>query len=201
MQYHPLNEQFQNDLAPGEAVLWTGQPNRGVIFHSQDRYLIPFSFMWGGFAIFWELSVLGYWDVPHRAGANPINWFMILWGIPFVLLGQHFIWGRFVLDLWRKKKTFYAVTDKRLLILEEFRSRKLTAVRLTENAILDKSTRQDGIGTLRFGMPQATSSRYNWQGFDFDSDRRPSFRDIEDVERVYSLISNAQAHLEKEVQV
>jgi hypothetical protein len=193
MQYQPLNEKFQNDLTPGEVVLWTGQPNGSVIFHPQDLYLIPFSLLWGGFAIFWELGVLGHWRSPHKAGGNPFNWLMTVWGIPFVLVGQYFIWGRFVFDWWRKKRTFYAVTDKRLLIVEEVRNRKLTSVRLTENTFLDKATRGDGIGTLRFGVPQVNPNRMSFGNF--DTDGRPSFRDIEDVEHVYSMITTSQARL------
>jgi hypothetical protein len=197
MQYQPLNEKFQNELTPGETVLWTGQPNASIVFHSQDLFLIPFSLLWGGFAIFWEMGVLGYWGSPHKSGLNPVSGFMALWGIPFVAVGQYFIWGRFVYDWWRKTRTFYAVTDKRLLILEELRNRKLISVRLAENAFLDKSTRNDGVGTLRFGMPQGTSNRWSSWG-NFDSDGRPSFRDIDEVERVYSLISNSQDRLKGE---
>jgi hypothetical protein len=195
MQYQPLNKTFQNDLTPGEVVLWTGQPNGGVIFHPQDFYLIPFSLLWGGFAIFWESGVLGYWGSPHGAGGDPFNWFMVLWGIPFVLAGQYFIWGRFVFDWWRKKRTFYAVTQKRLLIVEEVRNRKLTSVGLTENTFLDKSTRGDGIGTLRFGVPQVNPNPNRFSFGNLDSDGRPSFRDIDDVERVYTMIFNSQARL------
>jgi hypothetical protein len=194
MQYQPLNEKFQHDLTPGEVVLWTGQPNGSVIFHARDLYLIPFSLLWGGFAIFWELGVLGYWGSAHKSGANSTSWFFTLWGIPFVLVGQYIIWGRFVFDWWRKKRTFYAITDKRLLIVEEVLNRKLISVRLTENTFLDKSTRQDGRGTLKFGVPQATANNWSWWG-NFESDSRPSFRDIDEVERVYTMISNLQARL------
>ena len=194
MQYHPLNEKFQSDLTPGEAVLWTGQPNGKVIFHTSDFALIPFSLLWGGFAIFWESDVLGYWGTPHKTGTNPVSWFMVLWGIPFVVIGQYLIWGRFVFQWWRKKKTFYAVTDKRVLIVDEVWNRKLTSVRLTENIFLDRSTRLDGIGTLRFGMPQLVKKSWSWWG-NFESEARPSLLDIDEVERVYAMITNSQARL------
>jgi hypothetical protein len=97
-----------------------------------------------------------------------------------------------VFDWWRKKRTFYAMTDKRLLIVEEVLNRKLISVRLTENTFLDKSTRQHGRGTLKFSVPQATAKSWSWWG-DFESDSRPSFRDIDEVERVYTMISNSPA--------
>jgi hypothetical protein len=195
MRYQPLNEKFQSELTPGEIVIWTGQPSTDVIFHVRDLYLIPFSLLWGGFAIFWELSVFGYWGFPQETVRHPISWFFLLWGIPFVIVGQYMIWGRFLFDWWRKKRTFYAVTDKRLLIVEEVCGRKLTSVRLTENTFLGKSTRRDGKGTLRFGIPQATWNSWSYWGI-FETDRRPSFRDIDEVERVYSIISGSQARRE-----
>ncbi len=51
----------QPELTSGESVLWAGQPNPRVIFHRDDLYLIPFSVLWGGFAIFWAAGVSGYW--------------------------------------------------------------------------------------------------------------------------------------------
>jgi hypothetical protein len=54
----------QPELAAGESILWAGQPSRRVTFHKQDLFLIPFSLMWGGFAIFWEAGVMGSGDRP-----------------------------------------------------------------------------------------------------------------------------------------
>lgn len=52
-------EAFQSELLANESLLWTGQPERRVIFHKEDILAIPFSLMWGGFAIFWEMAALG----------------------------------------------------------------------------------------------------------------------------------------------
>jgi hypothetical protein len=45
--------QIQPELLSGESLLWSGQPLRRVIFHQRDLFTIPFSLLWGGFAIFW----------------------------------------------------------------------------------------------------------------------------------------------------
>ncbi len=60
----------------------TGRPNPRVIFHPSDWYMIPFSLMWGGFAIFWEAGVcgLGLWG--QKGSWN----FGMVWGIPFVVM-------------------------------------------------------------------------------------------------------------------
>ena len=85
--------------------------------------LDPFSILWGGFAIFWEAGVLGYWGDSARKHTAPS--FFAIWGIPFVIAGQYFIWGRFLTEAWLKRKTYYGVTNRRVLIVQEGWKRKI----------------------------------------------------------------------------
>src|SRR5437762_11987012 len=74
---------IQPELTSGESILWAGQPNAHVVFRKEDVFLIPFSLMWGGFAIFWEAGVAGL------CGHKGTPWgFGMLWRIPCVLIGQ-----------------------------------------------------------------------------------------------------------------
>ena len=45
-------------LGPGESILWQGRPQRFTPFTPYDAYLIPFSLLWCGFAVFWEGLVI-----------------------------------------------------------------------------------------------------------------------------------------------
>jgi len=100
---------IQPELSSGELIHWAGVPNPKVIFHSDDRQAIPFSVLWTGFFVFWEAGAFGYW------GKNGRSEFMVFWGIPFLVLGQYFVWGRFFVDAWLKRRTYYAVTNQRRL--------------------------------------------------------------------------------------
>src|SRR5216684_2272223 len=73
--------------------------------------------MWTGFVVFWEAQALRFWGKTSRPGGNDI--FMVLWGIPFLVVGNYIVWGRFLVDAWLKRRTYYAVTNRRILILQE----------------------------------------------------------------------------------
>lgn len=48
--------------------------------------------------------------------------FTVLWGIPFVLVGLYFIFGRFIYKKRRKVRTVYGLTDRRVIVCAGERS-------------------------------------------------------------------------------
>ncbi len=75
-------------LDSDERLLWSGAPGGGLRLRRSDIFMIPFSILWGGFAIFWESLALR-----HNA---PL--FFLVWGLPFVALGLQMMVGRFFWD-------------------------------------------------------------------------------------------------------
>ena len=183
-------EQFQPELLSNESIYWAGFPSPSSIFNSDDWAIIPFSLLWGGFAIFWEAGVLGLWDNTPTNNTHPIPVFMVLWGIPFVLIGQYMIWGRFILDAWLKRRTWYAVTNRRVLILQESWRRKKTFLFL--DSLAEISIEGSSIGTLWLGPKpplfggRGRSSR-SWSRYAI-SESTPVLSDIENVDAVHRLI-------------
>jgi len=206
-----FDAEFYTELLPGESLLWTGKPLSRIFFRNSDWYAIPFSLLWGGFAVFWELGVSGGLQHAKQSvltqGSHFSFDFMTFWGIPFVLIGQYMIWGRFLYTAWKKTHTFYAVTDKRILVLTTGPSRKLTDGFLAGLNSVSIFTRKDGAGTINFSPePELTgfmgSNRRN-QGMQMDIRLdRLAFYDIENAREVYQTIqterdrisSNALAH-------
>lgn len=179
---------LQPELSSGESIYWADMPSSSVVFHSEDWYLIPFSLLWGGFAIFWEAGVLGFWWTESQH--HPAPGFMVLWGVPFVVIGQYLIWGRFLYDAWLKRRTYYGITNRRVLILQEGRKRK-TQFSFLES--IPEITREgDGIGTIWFGTKQPIfagrrSGNSAWSRFSVGASV-PQMSDIDDVNSVYRLI-------------
>jgi hypothetical protein len=92
---------IHDQLGPGERLLWSGRPAQGLVFRLADAMMIPFSLMWGGFAFFWEYSVISRGNAPL---------FFMAWGVPFVAIGIYIICGRFFVDAKQRANTAYGVT-------------------------------------------------------------------------------------------
>lgn len=180
---------IQPELLSGESILWAGQPNHRVVFHKEDVFLIPFSLLWGGFAIFWEAGVSGFGGNNAHSGA----WtFGMIWGIPFALVGQYLIWGRFIYAAWKKKRTFYAATNRRVIVVQNGWNRQMASSYLDSLPTLIKEGASGGRGTLRFAQQDSMwSGRRGWGAWDgMAVGNVPTFMDIEDVDSVYRLVSD-----------
>ena len=153
MDHFQITQPFQPYLFPGERILWSGQPKQGVALSGRDSFLIPFSLMWGGFAIFWNAMV---WLAPFggaNSGGDP-DWFFKLWGLPFLVVGLYLIAGRFFHDAHIRRRLFYAVTDQRILTL---RGSKIVSLDIHRLPRLELSEHRDGTGTLAFEASNAFS--------------------------------------------
>ena len=134
----PLTALLRSD----ERILWRGQPDVAAYSLRGAWFLIPFSIAWCAFAIFWEASVL----TSGRGGL-----FFSLWGVPFVAVGLYMVFGRILVARLEARRTFYAITDRRVLIVTgAFRSR------IVEMALDDLPPAQlersgQDLGTITFG--------------------------------------------------
>jgi hypothetical protein len=192
-----VTSQLLSELGSGESLLWSGQPQKSVIFHSSDWYAIPFSFMWGGFAIFWEWGASGHFD----PGAHPTSVFFSLWGIPFVVIGQYMIWGRFFYIAWKKARTYYGVTNKRILVVRIGPSRKLIESHIENLGSLSLTTRANGVGSIEFQSPEVMNpsffrNRRSRMPLDIELDRL-AFLDLADARQVYLLIQSQRERVRK----
>lgn len=173
-------QHFQPYLAANESVRWSGRPEQGVVFRSSDLLFIPFSLFWCGFAIFWE----------SLAVASGVA-FMMLWGVPFVVIGLFMVFGRFFYDAFVRSRTYYALTPYSALILGGLDGKKLTTVDLKSLQELHLKPRNDSRGTIVFGPDTGASS------FGPFTSRRgaassPEFFGIEAAASVYAQIQHGR---------
>jgi len=143
--------------------------------------MIPFSLLWGGFAVFWEISVIG-------TGAGG---FFMIWGIPFVLMGLYITVGRFFVDARRRARTTYAVTSDRVIINSGVFTTTIKSLNIRTLSDVTLQERGDKSGTITFGATNPFSAMYagtSWPGIP----QTPSFEMIPDARRVYDIIREAQ---------
>lgn len=166
------------ELERGERQLWSGVPKQGVMLRAADAFMIPFSCLWAGFAVFWEATVL-------RTSAPG---FFVLWGIPFLAVGAYITVGRFFVDSWKRARTRYGLTTERVIIRSGASTKSLNLRTLAEVTLTE---RDDGRGTITFGasaFPMAMFAGASWPG----APQISAFESIPDARTVYAQIREAQ---------
>ncbi|HET7856676.1 MAG TPA: hypothetical protein VFL41_09495 [Gaiellaceae bacterium] len=171
----------------GERLLWVGRPYPGRVFDRSDAFLIPFSLLWGGFAIFWEAGViLSGWE------------FGAVWGIPFVAFGLYLIAGRFFVKVRRRRRTHYAVTDRRVFSKRDDATR---AAFIHSIPTINARLQADGSGSVIFGNRSWMQDAYADSGLDFfasgyGASEWVSFNDIPDARAVVDLVNELRGRSE-----
>ena len=181
---YELEQAARSQLARDEKLLWSGQPRRGIKLRPADALMIPFSLMWGGFAVFWEASVL-------KQGAPG---FFALWGVPFVLIGAYMIAGRFFVDAWQRAHTYYALTDQRAIIISGIMSRQVKSLPLRTMSDITLSERADGSGSITLGPSSGPYTWFSGSGWPGSGKYQPpAFEMIENVRQVHAMLRGAQS--------
>lgn len=174
---------FSKYLAPRETIRWSGRPQQGLVLRSADAFLIPFSILWCGFAVFWEATV---WN-----GGAPT--FFMVWGGAFVCVGLYFVFGRFFADAYLRSKAHYALTDQRALILGGFGGNDLTTIDLRSTSEIRYKDMDGARGTISFGPDPGPFHRGGiWHS---TSRNAPEFFQTDDAASAYRLIQAAKSAL------
>ena len=178
-----IDTAFAGRLLRGERLLWTGQPSKGLLLRAQDAFLIPFSLLWCGSALFALLE---------GATTAKMGLFVVVPAL-FVAVGLYVVFGRFLVDAWLRAATHYGVTDRRILILRQGAFGSFTSVDLALLPSLNLKERRGGRGTIRFGelgTPWGRNGMGIWMA---SADPTPQFLVIDEVRRVFDLIQNMKA--------
>lgn len=172
-----VTQLFSEDLLKGEEILWTGQPETKVLFTKADFFIIPFGLLWTGLLITFIKN-----DISKER-----DMISLFFTAPFLLIGLYLIFGRFIYKIIKKKRTYYAVTNKRVLILTKMFGRNVQVVFIDTIPSINVSTRAGGIGSVRFGTPNPWSPGYGNTGMDFFTSFYggdvPAFYDIKDAQK------------------
>ena len=140
--------------------------------------MIPFSLMWGGFAFFWEYKAV--------SSGGPL--FFKLWGVPFVLIGLYMIGGRFFDEAMLRSRTYYGLTNERVIIISGVFSRTVKSLRVQTLTGISLTEEASGTGTITFGPNMSHAGRGSGAG----RNPAPSFESIADAREVFERICSAR---------
>jgi hypothetical protein len=182
-------QKIQPELLPNEKIYWAAMPSRSIIFHSDDWTIIPFTLVWSGFFVFWEREAVDAW----RKFPNSSDAFMVVWGIPFLCVGVYMLVGRFFHDAWLKRRTYYAATNRRVLIVQDGVFEKCKTKMVFLEAVPDINREGAARGTIWLGekFPLLGGRRAKKRSMSrFSLDYPLTLADIDDVRGVEQLIAD-----------
>ncbi len=188
MEQYESQERLQQFLDAGQVLRWSGQPEQGYRFQSTDWFLIPFGLFFLGFSLIWVFAAM--LGAMEEGGSGPVLLFP-LFGLPFVLVGIWFVFGRFIYDRWVRANTYYGVTDEEILILRDTFSTTVTRHDIRSLPRFTVEERGDGTGTIRFEIdssPFGQMKQFQRNVFPFMTQDDGQLVEIPQVRRVAKLI-------------
>ena len=183
----PDRDPIDSELRTGEQILWKGRPDPSRLFGPRDALLVPFSILWAGFAVFWEVGVI--------ASGGPL--FFVLWGIPFVAMGAFITVGRFFAKRARKKRTWYAITTNRVLVVESGRKRSVRELSIGQAGSIEYRPSSRGGDLVFGGIRNFVSTLYANTGMDMftsiSGGSPMAFFDVPDIDKAKAALDTARA--------
>lgn len=128
---------FESFIGMDEYILWSGKPSRIHLFNGQDLIMIPFALFWLSFSLFWEWQVI----------QSRQSIILCVWGIPFVMIGVYLLLIRPFYQASVTRRTYYAITNKQLMIKQGEKISFYTASQLPPFSL---KVHRDGTGSLYF---------------------------------------------------
>jgi len=175
MDFDASNE-LKEYLDINETLIWSGQPQKGIVFRTSDIILIPVSIVWCGFSIFWVTMAARH------------SFFFVLYGIPFVLAGLVFVFGRFFIDAKLRAGTYYGFTADRIIIKSGIFKKTIKSLNIKTLPHIEYVERSDKSGTISIG-PKNSMVMFSGMGdWGHGIKATPTMELIQDVRQVYNKI-------------
>ncbi|MEL7432425.1 MAG: hypothetical protein AAFN11_00600 [Chloroflexota bacterium] len=167
---------FERYLLEGEHVIWRGRPSTWDLLSRQDIVFVPMSLIFGFMA-----SYLGWMVL--QGNPSIING---LWGLPPLIVAQYFIWGRFLVKYWMRRNTRFAISNKRIFILNKVWGEN----GLTTYAISRLNTLVLGSRAIFFAKPAGILEEGKFYEWHWQSDKDNGLYGLSDAEHVFGILQS-----------
>ena len=135
-----MENNFDDILSATETIIWQDQPRQDALEGFDMAYL--------GFCLMWVL--VGTYL--FLSGLFNTDSFKMIGGGVLVLIGFILMFGRLVLKNYQYKRTFYLITDRRVIIVMRLRLKKVLSIDLTKINNYDEFVHRNGTGTIDFDV-------------------------------------------------
>jgi hypothetical protein len=174
---------LRRELRPRERLLWSGMPKQGFVFRGIDAFIVPFMLLW--------MALPGF-ELVEALASGRQSFLMIIY--PFILLvGLYFLVGRHIVDAKMRSRTFYGVTNTRVLLLSGLWNRRTASLDLAGRYDITLTESRGRRGSILFGSDEWPGATMYGYGLPWMTRyMAPRFDLIADARRVYDLILRAQ---------
>jgi len=150
METHDPHAMAQTELSAGERLVWVGRPAPAALARTR-WHMAAFGLFMTPFALFWLATTL-FFIGPATENGPPLAFLVMFPLIGLAALGVGLYSLSTPLRYWRKaKRTVYAVTDLRVLIVEPGRVQSFEPGDLQQ---LERQDKGNGSGNLIFREEQ-----------------------------------------------
>lgn len=176
---------WSRELNQGEKLLWSGQPPQGIRFRWTDLFFVPFGL------VFMTIPLVGVIAAVNEQG--PESLFVLLFVTPFVLVGGFVAFGRFIVEKKQRAKTFYAITNERLLIRSGLWRTLLKSLDLVNLSDITFTEYGNGGGRITLGsVPWMFAMQSQMDPFGMMGQMVPTLELASDARTVYDQLRTAK---------
>ncbi|WP_136636971.1 aspartate carbamoyltransferase catalytic subunit [Pseudooceanicola onchidii] len=166
-------EGWDGVLAPGEEILWQGRPDAAFVIGVAQIGGALFGLFFAGFAAVWMMMA-------SMAGGYFWSFGLIHFSVGISLAFGAFFWGP-----WRRRHTWYTLTDRRAFIATDMplAGRRLRSWQIDGDSVLE--FKADNLVTINFAK-EYRQTKNGTRAVDIGFER------LEDGHEVYRLMTNVR---------
>ncbi len=187
---------LKKELFDNENILWNGKPIIWKMFNAIDYFLIPLGILWTFGGIFYEREFIRIMLLSrgHTGSVTFLYFIPIIIVIPIIAMGIYLLITRFIVKAYIKFKTFYAITDHRIFIIQRGMLKKIKSVNIEKITDIEISKNKNEIGTIYFNKSYHMIKILNTISLEipwvYYHSNQFTFFDIADIEKVKGIIDN-----------
>lgn len=169
-----MSDGWQDILDQGETILWQGRPDGSVVMNVANIATSLFGLAFAGFALFWMIM------------ASQAGGFFWMFGLLHFSVGVGLAAGPMVWSAYRRRNTWYTLTDRRAFIATSLpiKGKTLGSFPITEDMVLSlKDGPPDSVHFATRTRRTKNGSRLVDIGFERIEDGKNVYRMMRDIQK------------------